>query len=196
MRPAARKRQLELVEKRLYASVDDVPSYEWKTPLQRSIQIMKRHRDVMFKDASQWKPLSMIITTLATHSYNGETGLYEALRNIVDGMLSHVNVSRPRVPNPVNPAEDFADRWARDARYEENFRLWHAKIKADLANMVRLIGRTSDMTQSVREKFALELTADMRKDLDSSTPSQERLIVTAAPAVHISSPPKPWRRDE
>ena len=38
---------MRLVESRAYAKVDDVPPYEWKTPLQRSIQIMKRHRDVM-----------------------------------------------------------------------------------------------------------------------------------------------------
>ena len=38
-----------LVESRLYSSVEDVPAYEWKTPLQRSIQMLKRHRDVMFR---------------------------------------------------------------------------------------------------------------------------------------------------
>jgi len=35
------------------ATVEDVPPYEWKTPLQRSIQILKRHRDVMFKGKAE-----------------------------------------------------------------------------------------------------------------------------------------------
>ncbi len=49
-RPFAEARMRQLVERRLYASVEDVPPYEWKTPLQRSIQILKRHRDVMFRE--------------------------------------------------------------------------------------------------------------------------------------------------
>lgn len=31
------------------AKVDDLPAYKWKTPLQRCVQILKRHRDVMFE---------------------------------------------------------------------------------------------------------------------------------------------------
>ena len=43
-------RRRELVQRRLYAAVEDVPTYELKTPLQRAIQLLKRHRDVMFAD--------------------------------------------------------------------------------------------------------------------------------------------------
>ena len=195
MRAFAQERLVKLVERRLYASVDDVPAYEWKTPLQRSIQILKRHRDVMFKDLPQWKPLSMVITTLAAQSYNGESGLYDALVNIVDRMPNYINIKVPRIPNPVNPAEDFADRWAKDPRFEQNFRLWHAQVKTDLMKIARLIGKISDVTGTVREKFGLSLTADMQKELEISRPNAAPYIITAASAVQISSPPKPWRRN-
>jgi hypothetical protein len=33
------------------AKVDDLPARKWKSPLQEAIQILKRHRDVMFEDA-------------------------------------------------------------------------------------------------------------------------------------------------
>jgi hypothetical protein len=194
LRPYAQRRMLNLVANRAYASIDDVPPYEWKTILQRCIQILKRHRDVMFKDTPEWKPLSMIITTLATHSYQGESELYEALTNIVDGMLEHVRDTRPRIPNPVNPKEDFADRWARDSRYEENFRAWHRQVKADLANLPRIIGRPEDVARTVRQKFALNLTDEMRRNLEPAKTTPAPHIV--APAVHIATPPKPWRRHE
>lgn len=193
LRPHARRRMLNLVENRAYASIDEVPPYEWKTILQRCIQILKRHRDVMFKDTPKWKPLSIIITTLATHSYRGESELYEALTNIVDGMLDHVRATRPRVPNPVNPREDFADRWVRDSRYEENFKAWHQQVRADLANLAKLIGKPADITKTVRQKFALDLTAEMREKLEPPTAVPAPHVV--APAVHIATPPKPWRRD-
>lgn len=193
LRPYARRRVLNLVENRAYASIDDVPPYEWKTILQRCIQILKRHRDVMFKDTPEWKPLSIIITTLATHSYRGESELFEALTNIVDGMLDHVRATRPRVPNPVNPKEDFADRWARDSRYEDNFKAWHKQVKADLANLAKLIGKPADITKSVKQKFALDLPVEMREKLEPHTAVPAPHVV--APAVRIATPPKPWRRN-
>jgi hypothetical protein len=45
----AQSRLQELVKGNFYAAVEDVPAYEFKTPLQQSIQILKRHRDMMFR---------------------------------------------------------------------------------------------------------------------------------------------------
>ena len=195
MRPFARSRIVKLVENQKYASIDDVPAFEWKTPLQRSIQILKRHRDVMFKDSPEWKPLSMIITTLATHAYQGEPDLYEALNGIVDGMPKFVRGSQPRIPNPVNPAEDFADRRSKDVRFEQNFWAWHAQIKADLSELWRLSGHVHDIKRIVRKRFALDVTADMEKDLGGGGAGSGPHIVVATPTVHIASAPKPWRSD-
>jgi len=47
MRSAAQARTETLVLEAKYASIDDVPAFEWKTPLQRAIQLLKRHRDVI-----------------------------------------------------------------------------------------------------------------------------------------------------
>lgn len=193
LRPYARQRILNLVENRAYASIDKVPPYQWKTSLQRCIQILKRHRDVMFQDTPEWKPISMIITTLATHSYEGEADLYEALTNIVAGMPSYVRSTQPRIPNPLNPKEDFADRWAKDTRYEDNFWAWHRQVKVDLANLPKLIGKVAEIARTVRQKFALNLTAEMQRKLELLTSVPAPHIVTSAPAVHIASPPKPWR---
>ncbi len=93
------------------ASIDSLPYYQWKTPLQQAIQLLKRHRDTMFKDNEDSKPISVIITTLAAKAYNGETDLASALINILSRMDDYINGAVPLVPNPVNPAEDFADKW-------------------------------------------------------------------------------------
>src|SRR5690606_160851 len=93
------------------ASIDRLPYYQWKTPLQQAIQLLKRHRDTMFKNNQDSKPISVIITTLAAKAYNGEADLASALTNILSRMSSYINANVPLVPNPVNPAEDFADKW-------------------------------------------------------------------------------------
>ncbi len=64
---AARSRRFQLVEERLNASVDEVPAYDWKTPLQRVVQILKRHRDVMFATAPDLKPRLTSASRLDLH---------------------------------------------------------------------------------------------------------------------------------
>lgn len=62
------------------ASVEDLPDYKVRTPLQSSIMILKRHRDIMYiKDELNCCPISIIITTLAAHAYGGEAEIADAL---------------------------------------------------------------------------------------------------------------------
>ena len=82
----------------------------------------------MFADDPEGKPISVIITTLAAAAYLGEQDVASALDTILTNMGSYVRNTRPRVPNPVNPVEDFADKWY-DAKYEHlnlerKFWLW------------------------------------------------------------------------
>ena len=131
----------------VYASVDDVPDQLVRTPLQRAIQIMKRHRDVMFNGgkSANYAPISMIVTTLAAHLYRDELDVYAALAAIIPKLHAHAGLVESRmveqtlaslkliqrtpdgkwyIGNPVNPEENFADRWHEDnhARAREFFR--------------------------------------------------------------------------
>ena len=193
-RPAAQRRINELVRNKAYASIDEVPPYEWKTTLQRAIQILKRHRDVMFKDDRDLAPISMIITTLAAHAYEREEELYPALKGILDRMPQFVRSQCPRVPNPVNPAEDFADRWSTDSKYERNFWLWHSQATADLDRLVEKIG-AKGLQSEVRGQFRLDLTASQSSSLENESRSSAPSIISAVPMVSISTAPKPWGRD-
>lgn len=189
-RPSATKRLYELVEQRAYKSIDEIPSYEWKTPLQRAIQILKRHRDVMFATAPDFAPISMIITVLAGQAYQGETSLYAAIKGIVDRLPEHVASTKPRIPNPVNHGEDFTDRWASDSRYEKNFWLWHTAVNADVENLPALLG-DERLVKEVRKSFRVDLTEDQTKELTPriKVPAEAK----AVPTIHIGSAPKPWQ---
>ncbi|MEO3416150.1 nucleotidyltransferase [Roseovarius sp. CAU 1744] len=54
------------------ASVEDIPTYRVRTPLQSAIVTLKRHCDTVFADDPKNKPISIIISTLAAHAYQGE----------------------------------------------------------------------------------------------------------------------------
>jgi len=59
----------EFMAKKYDANIEEIPSFKVKTPLQRIIQLLKRHAEVMFAENIEYKPSSIIITTLATKSY-------------------------------------------------------------------------------------------------------------------------------
>ncbi len=178
-----------LLREGLYVSVEAVPLYALKTPLQRAIQFLKRHRDVMFRDAVDLKPVSIIITTLAALSYQGEEQLYETLRGVLERIPEHVQQSSPRIANPVNPAEDFADRWKNRPELEKHFWLWYEAAIRDFNAIV------SETSASQLQKLAeSRLAARMPYETATAllgTPVAERAAV-AAPSIVVAKPPKPW----
>jgi hypothetical protein len=190
-RPWAIVQMRRLVEQRLYASVEAVPPYEWKTPLQRSIQLLKRHRDVMFRDNPGVGPISMIITNLSSHAYAGEPDIFAALTYIVERMPQYVKPGRPRVPNPADPAEDYADKWTKDPALESNFWVWHTQARSDIAKLPTILSG-NNLFSEVRRTFCVELTEDQLRKLDAGDTRPAPAIIRAAPVLSIPSAPRPW----
>src|SRR5580700_4045447 len=54
-----------ILAKALDADIEAVPDWQVKTPLQRVVQLLKRHRDLFFAARQEVRPISIIITTLA-----------------------------------------------------------------------------------------------------------------------------------
>ncbi|WP_276090470.1 nucleotidyltransferase [Pedobacter sp. JY14-1] len=133
----AKKMMSQVLNKR----IDDIPDFKARTPLQRAIQILKRHRDLHFADDCDDKPVSIIITTLAARAYQGQANLYDALIGIIDRMPLFIEqriiggVAVKWVPNPVNPRENFADKWQVEKQRETKFYGWLKKVKEDLSNI-------------------------------------------------------------
>lgn len=127
----------EKVSKRQLLTEDIIPIAKYnpnKTPLQRIVQILKRHRDVMFNHDKK-KPISIIITTLAAQSYRGESdmlaGLFNVVEHLRDGITKDDN-GNDKVANPLNPEENYAEKWIGDPQRRANFYNWHDAVKRDL----------------------------------------------------------------
>ena len=139
---AIRKSLAELIQRQ----VEDVPEYKVKTPLQRSIQILKRHRDIWFdKNQSVYgkkaKPISIIITTLAAHAYNNEADLQQVLLKIVAEMPNHIEYYDNDVAlirNPVNPLENFADKWQEYPIRKACFMDWLEQAQSNLTDALKM----------------------------------------------------------
>lgn len=122
------------------ASVEDIPVYRVQTPLQSAIMILKRHRDWRFAGNSEIKPISVIITTLAAHAYEGEATIGEALTSILTKMDSFLQKVGGQyvIPNPTDPLENFADKWVEHPERAEAFFQWLQQARSDFLNAVNL----------------------------------------------------------
>lgn len=115
--------------------IASVPRWAVKTTLQRAVQSLKRHRDIYFTGHLEDRPASVIITTLATHAYVGGGALYEVLTDISRKMPEYVQYDGGRavVANPVQPQENFADRWLEYPERAEQFFQWIDAASTDFA---------------------------------------------------------------
>lgn len=105
-----------------------------RTPLQMAIQILKRHRDILF-EGKKHKPASIIINTLAARAYNSEGNVYDAICNILEKMENSITKGSNgelQVLNPTRPEENFADRWISDPKRKDAFFHWLKTAKKDI----------------------------------------------------------------
>jgi hypothetical protein len=145
---------------RLSDAVNPVPKYsKQKLPLQRVVQIFKRHRDIMFK-GNEDKPISIIITTLAAMAYNKEESIIDALINVSAKMRNHIekridpNTGKPIkwIPNPVNPEENFADKWVEQPNREKNFYKWLDQLEKDIQTIIQKRG-LDHIAEAMKKSF-------------------------------------------
>jgi hypothetical protein len=123
------------LQKGIRAGTEPIPDYRIRTPLQSSIMILKRHRDIMFVKRSDERPISIILTTLAAHAYNGERKISDALFAILNRMDQYIKRGHDGtylIPNPTDPAENFADKWAKHPERAAAFFEWIAKAERTL----------------------------------------------------------------
>lgn len=101
------------------ADVEKIKEYKLKTPLQKAIQLLKRHRDIMYEtDETRVKPISIIITTIAANLYNNEDNLVDTLNSILLNAKSYIEQhkinGKYHIDNPSytgGQKENFADKW-------------------------------------------------------------------------------------
>lgn len=199
---ALQKRALFEGHRKVFSSIEDVPDGLLRSPLQRAIQLLKRHRDVRFA-GYKWeseKPISMILTTLAGRAYQGEEDLEDALAGILeridDFATSGVIENRKGdwwIPNPVNPGENFADRWNDEGSHRaEAFFEWVAWLRQDLS-MAEGHDSIEKRHRALSEVFGVGPGARLRKS-GSVVAVAEEMVPSLGSSDHCQRPDWPMRK--
>lgn len=146
--------------RKVYASVEEIPHGLERSALQRVIQILKYHRDIYFskvRDGDKIKPISAIINVVVAKissqhapTYNvfdllefvlNELGIYAHQQRLTSKDFAAVYGNRNvfsrtdgkwYISNPANPEDNLADKWNQDDRIPEYFFKWVKTAKSDL----------------------------------------------------------------
>jgi hypothetical protein len=135
------------------ASVEPYPEPGgFKGILRRAVQIAKRHRDTMFVDDPDVAPLSVIITTLASRSYEWcvSNREYDDELELVVDVIHHMpdTIEARHVDggvqwfiwNETTAGENFAEKWNRRPERAEAFYAWHDRFCSDLTRLEAISG--------------------------------------------------------
>ncbi len=170
------------------AQVDAVPVFRALQPLQQVVQLLKRHRDVMFADAPDLKPASILITTIAGQAYVAG----ESLEMTLDRTLQRLEQLRAnrvsQILNPINANENFADRWTgSNCPLRHNFFNWIDAARRDFLAWTS-VDVPQQLTEIANDAFAVSLRPDDARALAGGSNTSP-----APRAVSIQSAPAPWR---
>lgn len=166
-RSASAEKQLRMFSE----SVEPLPEYsKEKEPLVRIVQILKRHRDIMFGNDDE-KPISIIITTLAAKAYNKETDIIKGLLMVLNNMEAHIvdkySIAHQKtikwISNPINDEENFADRWPNEPNKQTKFYDWLEKAKEDFGQIQHM--SISDAYEYLKEILGTRSVNEALKEL-------------------------------
>lgn len=167
--------------------------------LRRTVQLLKRHRDMHFLEVTdEISPISIVITSLAARAYEhcvtnftfeSELDVLIATirvmprfiqRTLVDGRQYYV------IANETTIGENFADRWNTEPARVAAFYEWHAKALADFENFAEIEGLdlvAMGMQKSLGETVVRRVM-DARTATITTARAQNKLYV--APRIGLS----------
>lgn len=171
-----RKRLKEEYAVRNKLEIVDVPEYEIKTTLQVAIQILKRYRDIKFKETPDIKPISIILTTLMAKVYTGKESVYELIEKFSKEYMMHIQKDENGniiIKNPVNENENFADKWPKYPERREAFFKFMTELEKDLVtNKILLEGNIREQADLYKKLFGENMVNRAYENIANETRSE------------------------
>lgn len=151
----------------------EVPEYKIKTTLQIAIELLKRYRDIKFKETPDIKPISIILTTLMARIYTGKENVYELIEKFSKEYILYLEKDENGnvlIKNPVNENENFADKWPNNPERKEAFFRFMNELKEDLVNnRILLEGNMRDQADCYKKLFGDNMVNRVYENMANNT---------------------------
>lgn len=159
----------------VFTSAEKIPTYYYRSNLQRAVQFIKRHRDIYYhkRELSKYKPSSILISALVADSVKDKYSF--SVSDIVNAFIvgfrnKSISIMQDgKILNPVDYRENFIER------YTDN----------NVSNMIKWISELSDFINTEDEKnFQQKIHNDINV----------RVFTETFETPTIISPTKPWMK--
>lgn len=151
----------------------EVPEYKIKTTLQIAIELLKRYRDIKFKETPDIKPISIILTTLMARIYTGKENVYELIEKFSKEYILYLEKDENGnvlIKNPVNENENFADKWPNNPERKEAFFRFMNELKEDLvSNRILLEGNMREQADCYKKLFGDNMVNRVYENMANDT---------------------------
>lgn len=156
----------------------EVPEYKIKTTLQIAIEILKRYRDIKFKEIPNIKPISIILTTLMARIYTGKENVYELIEKFSKEYILYIEKDgngNVLIKNPVNENENFADKWPNNPERKEAFFKFMNELKEDLVtNRILLEGNMREQADCYKKLFGDNMVNRVYENMANDTREERK----------------------
>lgn len=136
-------------------AIEEVPYYDNLSNLQKIVILLKRHRDIMFKDCSD-KPSSIIVTTLVAQAYKVKGSLLEETQEVLKALDHNISIlsdGKYYLENPAEPNENFLEKWNDDVGKAKNFYNWLKQAREDLLIKLNQLEGLVDLSEYLIDKL-------------------------------------------
>jgi hypothetical protein len=104
---------------------------EFKPPLKRAVQLLKRYRDMTLGYDSK-AAISIVLTTLSARNYVGQQSVNDTLLGVLEGIVAGLpSQGIMEVRNPMNHNELLSERWNSDPKLYDEFKEWIIEFRND-----------------------------------------------------------------
>jgi len=136
------------------ANIESLPEpRKFKGILKRCVQLLKRDRDIHFKDKnSKLAPISIILTTLASKAYEKCVNDYtytnelDILIDILKHMDDFIKITKYQgrtyyeIPNETTEGENFAEKWNSHPERAESYFEWKTNALENIEKTINIDG--------------------------------------------------------
>lgn len=161
--------------------IEDFPAQHLKAPLNRIVQILKRHRDEWAQSSSHnsdHRPISVLITILAAWSYKNiiDSGKvyendFDLILDVIESLPKYIqcNAGEFLVCNPAMEQENYAEKWNRTKNSEGEalrraFNSWHQVAMQTFEQLALQADKGIDVAfDSLSESFGSTPVSHARK---------------------------------
>lgn len=187
-------------------NVEEIPNQdEFKGVLKRTVQLLKRHRDIFFNETysayKDWQPISILITTLAAHAYNNliqEQRVFtpiDLIKSIIINMRKYiVDVNGiAYVANPTNQKENFAEKWKESIVYQHVFEMWIDAVYSDIEKILSSEG-IDNVVKVINGSFGSQYGNAVLESMNSEV-KQNRDASLLAPGIFSANSTAPVKKN-